>query len=46
MVKSNKSNINKILKKAFHVASLLVHSRREAILAVPMVDHAIYNKGE
>jgi hypothetical protein len=46
MIKSNKSNIDKILKKALPTASLLVHSQREAVLVVTMVHYTICNKGE
>jgi hypothetical protein len=46
MIKSNKSNIDKILKKALPVASLLVHSWREVVLAVAMIHSTTCNKGE
>jgi len=46
MIKSNKSNIDKILKKALPAASLLVHSWSEAVLAVAKEHISICNKRE
>jgi hypothetical protein len=46
MIKSNKSNIDKILKKALPAASLLVHNWREAVLTVAIMHVTICNKGE
>jgi hypothetical protein len=46
MIKSNKSNIDKILKKALPMGSFLVHSWREAFLAAAMIHSTICNKEE
>jgi len=43
---SNKSNIDKLLERALPVASLLIHSWREATLVVTVIYHTIRNKGE
>jgi len=43
---SNKSNIDKQLERVLPAASLLIHNWREATLAVTVIYHTIYNKGE
>jgi len=46
MIISNKSNIDKQLERVLPTASLLIHSWREATLAVTVIYQTICSKGE